>query len=68
MDTDKQQGLYRKYHVERLNDEDGKHRECDYFVLDLVHDANARAALLAYADECEAEHPSLAADLRARVA
>lgn len=62
---DKQRGLYRKYHVERVNDPDGKHRDCEYFVLDLVHDKFAAAALRAYADACASEYPALAAGLRA---
>jgi hypothetical protein len=62
-------GLYRKYRVERLDgssDLGGKHENCDYFVLDLVHDEHAKAALLAYAASCEAAFPHLAKDLRRR--
>lgn len=40
-----------------------KHGACPLFVLDLVHDVHARAALAAYADSCRAEYPLLAADL-----
>lgn len=65
-DADTERGLYRKYRVERLSDPTGKHADCDYYVLDLVHDRFARAALRAYADACEAEFPALAADLRKR--
>lgn len=61
---DQQQGLYRKYNVERLNDPAGKHKDCHYYVLDLIHDKFAVPALLAYAQACEAEIPELAADLR----
>lgn len=64
---DTSKGLYRKYHVDRLdgNDSPGdKHHACDYFVLDLTHDAHAIPAALAYARSCETEYPLLAADLR----
>jgi hypothetical protein len=61
---DQDQGLYRKYNVERLNDPAGKHADCTYYVLDLDHDKHSVAALLAYADSCEAEYPTLAFDLR----
>ena len=64
---DKKLGLYRKYKVERLNDPTGKHDDCDYFVLDMNHDKFAKAAVLAYADECESEFADLARDLRIRV-
>lgn len=59
-------GLIRKFIVER---QDGQHRpgkkhaDCEYFVLDMTHDEHARAAILAYADACEAKRPHLAADL-----
>jgi len=66
-DSDQVRGLYRKYHVERLHDKTGKHRNCEYFVLDLDHDKHALAALRAYADSCEAEYPLLAADLRGKL-
>jgi len=59
-------GLYRKYDVSRVGDESGKHDDCDYFVLDLVHDPHAKAALLAYADSCDVYFPLLASDLRDR--
>lgn len=64
-------GLYEKYVVLRNDGSSrpgGKHRECDYFVLDLKHDKFARAAAFAYAKVCEVEMPELAADLRARLA
>lgn len=57
-------GLYDKYFVERVNDPDGKHDECQYFVLDPAHDRFARTALYAYAWACEVEFPELARDLR----
>jgi hypothetical protein len=70
MDIDAKRGLItRKYKIERTDGstgEGGKHEQCDYFVLDLVHDRFARPALLAYADACEAEYPLLARDLRTR--
>lgn len=63
-DVDRQRGLYGKYRVERNNDPAGKHKDCEYFVLDLVHDKHAIAGLSAYADSCEHEYPLLARDLR----
>lgn len=57
-------GLYTKFRVERLNDPTDKHKDCEYFVLDLNHDKFSKPALLAYADACEREYPELAADLR----
>lgn len=61
---DQQQGLYRKYNVERLNDPASKHKDCLYYVLDLDHDKHAVAALEAYAKSCAEEYPTLAFDLR----
>lgn len=61
---DGEQGLYRKYDVQRLNDPNGKHTNCIYFVLDLNHDKHAVAALEAYAASCDEELPTLAFDLR----
>lgn len=55
-------GLERRYHVEKVNDPDGKHNTCEYFVLDPEHDAFAVPALRAYAD---AVGGALASDIRA---
>jgi len=63
-DEDKYKGLYPKYHVERVHDPKGKHKECFYFVLDVKHDKFADAAILAYAEACEKEYPDLAGDLK----
>jgi len=63
--TDKCKGLYRKYIVSRLDDVEGKHNKCFYFVLDTVHDKFAIPALKAYADACRAEYPLLAQDIDA---
>lgn len=60
---DTERGLYRKYHVERLGGTPGKHDDCAYFVLDLMHDIHARSALRAYAESCRAEYPELAVKL-----
>jgi len=68
---DKNRGLYEKFTVHRNDGSDyvgGRHRGCDYFVLDLTHDKHAIPALLAYAKSCEAEYPMLAADLFAKLA
>lgn len=64
---DKTKGLYRKFTVIRNDGSSnlgGKHEHCEYFVLDMTHDAHARAAIRAYAESCEAEYPLLADDLR----
>ena len=68
--SDKAKGLYRKYRVERLDGSSAqgrKHAECEYFVLDLVHDEFATKALISYAIACSEKYPKLAVDLRARV-
>lgn len=57
---DRERGLYAKYRVEKIN---GKPvGEC--FVLE-AHDPNAIPALRAYAQACEGEFATLAADLAA---
>jgi len=63
-------GLYSKFRVARDDGRDrpgGDKADARYFVLDYVHDENARAALMLYADLCEDELPALAADLRAEI-
>ena len=62
--TDEMLGLYRKYDVRRLKDADGKHANCEYYVLDLVHDKFSAAALEAYSTACKDEFPQLAYDLQ----
>jgi hypothetical protein len=58
-------GLERRYHVERLNDTEGKHTDCRYFVLDPQHDPLAREALRRYAQVAdERGYRTLAMDLR----
>jgi hypothetical protein len=66
VNADRGRGLYHKYDVTRVNDTTGKHRQCDYFVLDWRHDPYAVVAARAYAHACEAEFPVLARDLRQR--
>ncbi|WP_185734200.1 hypothetical protein [Burkholderia stagnalis] len=69
--TNADQGLYRKFDVRRVDGSDqagGKHRDCEYFVLDVTNDQHARAALRAYATACAPTHPDLSADLVARYA
>jgi hypothetical protein len=64
--SNKEQGLFRKYDVRRTDGSDkpgGKHENCNYFVLDLVHDKAAHVALAAYAYAIEKEYPLLAADI-----
>ena len=65
---DKTRRLYEKFRVERTDGTSApgaKHHQCRYFVLDMDHDPHAPAAIRAYAQACEADHPLLAADLRA---
>lgn len=67
--TGPEPGLYMKFWVRRTDgsSQDGeKHANCDYLVLDWMHDRFAVAAGRAYAAACEAEFPDLAVDLRAR--
>lgn len=63
---DKTNGLYKKFHVERVDGRSApgeKHDGCFYFVMDLDHDKHAFPALEAYAKSCEEEYPALARDL-----
>lgn len=49
MNEEQATGLLHKYDVKRVNDPDGKHDGCRYFVLDPQHDPLARDALASYA-------------------
>lgn len=63
---DSGKGLYKKFTVKRTDGSSApgcKHGECEYFVLDLMHDQYAAAALKAYATQCRGEFPLLAEDL-----
>lgn len=68
MNSDKDKGLYGKYHVLRVDGTDcagEKHEDCELFVLDLTHDPHALVAAYAYADSCEDDgYEALARDLR----
>ena len=66
--NDKQRGLYTKYLPIERWDDSPKHKNCEYFVLDLTHDSFARKAALIYAIFCAEEYPKLAADLTSLVA
>lgn len=60
------QGLYQKFKVYRLDGSDApgnKHHGCEYFVIDMHHDPHAKAALVAYAEDCKTTHPELSNDL-----
>ena len=60
-------GLYNKYTVDRVDGQSKKgckHYGCNYFVLDMVHDPYARAAVSAYAEACAEEYPNLSKDLK----
>ncbi len=64
-------GLYQKFFVTRtdgLSATGQKHAGCQYFVLDLNHDAFARDAVLEYIRRCRRSHPELAKDLRIQLA
>lgn len=63
---DPKRGIYHKFEVTRTDGSSGpggKHEHCSYFVLDVIHDPHARAALKAYAESCRTAYPLLAADL-----
>jgi len=67
VDPERRVGLVKKYDVIWVNDPDGKHANCWYFVLDPQHDPLAREALKAYAEAAEREgYAYLAADLHRR--
>ena len=51
-------GLYKKYDVKRLSGEEKP--DAAYFVLDVVNDPHAQAALRAYRISCEGTLPALA--------
>lgn len=59
----KERGLEPRYRVEKINDPDGKHPDCWYFVLDPQHDTFAVDALRAYAAASARANPQLANDI-----
>lgn len=64
-DDDRERGLYAKYQVTRLDDPEGKHADCRYFVLDPEHDPLARRPLRMYQTSARARgYTLLANDLR----
>jgi hypothetical protein len=63
----KRLGWYRKFNVSRTDGNIEKHPNCEYFVLDLTHDAEARFAAMEYASQCEIRDPQLASDIRQKV-
>ena len=66
--NDKFKGLYAKYHIERINDPNGKHDDCFFFVLDINHDVYALIELKAYASACKKYYPQLSEDLSHAIA
>lgn len=59
-------GFYGKFRVNRVDGRDipgGDKSKARYFVLDYVHDVNARSALAFYAELCNTELPRLSSDL-----
>lgn len=67
--NDHQRGLYRKYELFRVKEDDQgnvieRYQVKDpFFALRYTRDPHARAALEAYADSCGEEYPELADDL-----
>lgn len=66
---DTMRGLYKKFRVERTDGRSApgeKHHGCDYFILDMMHDRHALAAIAAYVASLDeaGEYPGLAHDLR----
>ncbi len=58
-----------KYQVTRTwnhTDPTKQEEECEYFVLDVTHDPNSKAALVAYVDSCCKTHPQLAESIITR--
>jgi len=70
--SDPARGLYMKFtgitRTDGSSEPGGKHHGCDYFVLDLTHDAHALPALKAYMLSCRREYPHLAVDLYEKIA
>jgi hypothetical protein len=64
--SDANKGITSKYTIIR-NDGSDKHKDCDYFVLDITHDKFSKPALYAYASACEKEFPLLAEELREKL-
>lgn len=56
-------GLEARYEVKKINDPEGKHDKCRYFVLDPQHDSFAKQALNFYANIVAKTEPELARDL-----
>jgi len=66
--SDREVGLYKKYNVTRVADFDGKHENCEYFVMDPRHDLIARQVLEMYAQLAEtAGYAKLPEDIRAMI-
>ncbi len=57
-DPDTERGLYRKYVVTVLDDPQGEHQDCPFFVLDPIHDPMARVALQMYASLLVTHNPT----------
>ena len=55
--------LEARYEVKKINDPEGKHDECGYFVLDPQHDPFAASALRTYAEEVSNVRPELTKDI-----
>jgi len=55
------------YVVERIIDPNGKHKDCDYFVLNLTTEERARKAAAKYVDLCREKYPALAHELSEKI-
>jgi hypothetical protein len=68
-DPDRERGLYNKFIVERTDMQAAeRHRDCEYFVLDLHHDALAIPAVEAYIVAArESGYHKLASDLERKI-
>lgn len=59
--------LKQPYTVIRLNDKTNKHKDCDFFVLNLTTDERARKAAAKYVELCRKDYPALAHELSEKI-
>jgi len=67
MGDDLEMDLTQPYTVKRNNDPVGKHKDCDFFVLNLTTDVRARKAAKKYVELCRDRYPALAHELGERI-
>jgi hypothetical protein len=69
MNDEKNEGIVHKYDVKRVNDPEGKHDDCWYFVLDPQHDPIAQIALREYLAVAQSlGYAQLADDIKSKLA